>query len=131
MFQLVYISSATPGEAISVGQILNASRRNNARDGITGLLYANGKRFLQALEGPQEMVRATMARIEADARHRALVILSSRTIEAREFGAWAMAHHEAGASDDGLIDQVSALVANAAPSVRATFEGFCQLRRAA
>ena len=131
MFQLVYISSATPGEAISVGQILNASRLNNARDGITGLLYANGKRFLQALEGPQEMVRATMARIEADARHRALVILSSRTIEAREFGAWAMAHHEAGASDDGLIDQVSALVANAAPSVRATFEGFCQLRRAA
>lgn len=131
MFQLVYISSATPGEAVSVGQILTSSRRNNARDAITGLLYANGRRFLQALEGPEDKVLAAMARIQQDPRHRALVVLSCKSVEQREFGAWAMAHHDTVAEGEAVIERVARLVANASPSVKATFEGFCQLRRAA
>lgn len=131
ILQLVYVSSATPGETVSIGQILNASRRNNTRDAITGLLYSNGKRFLQALEGPEEKVLAAMARIQQDGRHRAIVVLSSRTVETREFGDWAMAHHDGDAQGEAAIAKVGALVANAAPSVKATFEGFCQLRRAA
>lgn len=71
-----------------------------------------------------------MARIQLDARHRALVVLSCRTVEAREFGDWAMAHHD-GADGDAVVERVGKLVENASPSVRATFEGFCQLRRAA
>ena len=47
--QLVYISTATPGTAVDPAPILTASRRNNARDRITGLLWFDGKRFLQAL----------------------------------------------------------------------------------
>lgn len=129
MFQMVYVSSATPGQTISIGNILTASRRNNTRDGITGLLYANGQRFLQALEGPEEKVLAAMARIQADPRHRAVVVLSRREIDRREFGDWAMAHDEVG--DPASLERVSRMVANAAPSVKATFEGFCQLRRAA
>jgi hypothetical protein len=131
MLQLVYISSATPGETISMGHILTTSRRNNTRDGITGLLYSNGKRFLQALEGPEDKVLAAMQRIEGDERHRAVVVLSSRTVETREFGAWAMAHHDALQDSERVIAQVALLVANAAPNVKATFEGFCQMRRAA
>lgn len=131
MYQLVYVSSATPGATISVGNILMASRRNNTRDGITGLLYSNGKRFLQALEGPEDKVLAAMARIEGDKRHRAVVVLSRRQIDTREFGDWAMAHQEANADDAAMIERVEKLVANAAPSVKATFESFCKLRRAA
>jgi hypothetical protein len=131
MFQLVYVSSVAPGRTISIGNILVASRRNNTRDGITGLLYADTRRFLQALEGPEDKVLAAMARIEADPRHRAVVILSRRQIEAREFGDWAMAHNEAGQDDDATIERIERLVANAAPSVKATFESFCKLRRAA
>lgn len=131
MFQIVYISTATPGESISVGDILRTSQRNNTRDGITGLLYSNGKRFLQALEGPEDRVLAAMQRIERDARHRAVVMLSRREVAAREFGAWAMAHSQIEQDDEQLMGRVERLVANAAPNVRATFESFCQMRRAA
>lgn len=131
MLQFIYVSSATPGHIISVSDILAVSRRNNMRDGITGLLYADTRRFLQALEGPGDKVLTAMARIERDPRHRAVVILSQRDIAAREFGDWAMAHREAGDQSDATLARVRDLVAHAAPNVRATFEGFCEVRRAA
>ncbi|PKP98088.1 MAG: activator of photopigment and puc with BLUF domain protein [Alphaproteobacteria bacterium HGW-Alphaproteobacteria-15] len=129
MLQFIYVSSATPGQDISVSDILEVSRHNNSRDGITGLLYADARRFLQALEGPTDQVRAAMARIKSDPRHRAVVILSQREITTREFGNWAMAHRQAGDDSDDILARVRSLVASAAPSVRATFEGFCELRR--
>lgn len=129
MLQIVYISSATG--AADTAAILAASRRNNARDGITGLLYADGRRFLQALEGEAPAVEAALARIAADPRHRAIVILSSREIEHREFGSWAMAERVEGVDADDFVARVEALVADAAPAVRATFDGMARLRRAA
>ncbi|MEG3180270.1 BLUF domain-containing protein [Sphingomonas sp. LT1P40] len=131
MLQLVYVSSVTPGQVISLGNILTVSRRNNARDGISGLLYADASRFLQALEGPENKLLEAMARIEQDTRHRAVVMLSMRNVETREFGQWAMAHRDPGTDADAVIARIGQLAANASPSVRATFEGFCQVRRAA
>ncbi|MEH3123929.1 MAG: BLUF domain-containing protein [Sphingomonas phyllosphaerae] len=128
MLQIVYISSAVG--AIDTAAILAASRRNNARDGLTGLLYTNGKRFLQALEGDAANVERALARITADPRHRAMVTLSCRDVGAREFGDWAMAERVAGDDADAFMERVRALVAGAAPSVRATFDGFVQLPRA-
>ena len=46
MRQILYISSKTPGQEISVGNILIQSRRNNDAAGVTGLLYTDGTRFL-------------------------------------------------------------------------------------
>lgn len=129
MLQIVYISSAVG--TVDTAQILAASRRNNARDGLTGLLYADGRRFLQALEGEALAVERTLERISADPRHRAVVVLSCRDIEVREFGEWAMAERVAGAEGEAFVAHVRTLIANAAPSVRATFDGFVQLRRAA
>lgn len=129
MLQIVYISTATG--AIDTATILATSRRNNARDGLTGLLYTNGKRFLQVLEGEPANVERALARIDADPRHRAMVVLSSRDVTAREFGAWAMAERVAGDDADAFVARVRALIAQAAPSVRATFDGFVQLHRAA
>lgn len=131
MLQLVYVSSANRREAPDPVRILATSRRNNHRDSITGLLYSDGTRFLQVLEGPETKVTEAFARIHADPRHRALVVLSRRTIEAREFGNWDMAHHTPGADADAFIERVAALSANASSDVRATFDGFAKVRRAA
>lgn len=131
MLQLVYVSSANPREAIDPARILATSRRNNHRDSITGLLYSDAARFLQVLEGPEAKVEETFARIQADPRHRALVLLSRRTIAAREFGKWDMAHYVPGADADLFIARISSLAAGASPDVRATLEGFASVRRAA
>lgn len=131
MLQLMYISSVRAGTDAAIAPILMASRRNNDRDCITGLLYADGRRFLQVLEGPQEAVERSFARIQADPRHCAIVVLSRRVIAAREFGDWAMAHRTPGEDSDALIAQISQQLEGASPSVRGTFEGFAKLRRAA
>ncbi|MBR0551991.1 BLUF domain-containing protein [Stakelama marina] len=132
MLQIVYVSTATRHvSAVDVADILDVSRRNNRRDGLTGLLYSDCNRFLQVLEGPKEAVEAAVARIGEDSRHRAIVILSRRTIEQREFGDWDMAHRQPGADSAGFIARVGEMVRSASPNVRATFEGFASVRNAA
>lgn len=128
MLQLVYVSSANPAVPCPTRDILTVSRRNNARDRITGLLYADGGRFLQALEGPDEAVAAAYARIRQDPRHRAIVILLQRQVERREFGHWEMARRAPGADAAGFLADVERLTADAAPDVRGTFAGLVQAR---
>ncbi|QIG81011.1 BLUF domain-containing protein [Stakelama tenebrarum] len=132
MLQLVYVSSVNPAAgSVAPEPILQVSRRLNARDDITGLLYSDGRRFLQALEGPEEAVEAAFARIEADPRHRAIVLLSRRIVDRREFGDWMMAHRTTAEDLDEFLHRIRTLVARASPEIRATFEGFAELRRAA
>jgi|UniRef100_UPI0035CB7556 hypothetical protein len=131
MLQVVYVSTVARSTHIDPAAMLAKAQRNNGRDGITGMLYFDGQRFMQAMEGPAAAVEATLARITADSRHRALVILSRREIAEREFGAWSMAHNIGGADRAGFFDRVEQLVAHASPNVRATIEGFMKLRAAA
>lgn len=131
MRQVIYISTAAAGQAVDADAILKTSRRNNARDGISGLLYFDGKRFLQALEGQAGVIDAALARIDADARRRAIVILSDREVPAREFGDWTMAYRAPGMDADRFVQRVGDLVAGASDTVRATFNGFAEVRRAA
>lgn len=130
MFQLAYISSSpTPVDRALLDTILAVSRRNNARVGVTGLLVSGGRRFLQVLEGPEQAVLTTYARIQADDRHRALVMLSAKPIERRAFGDWSMAYRDnAAPTDDGLEEKVAALVEQIEdPNLRAQFTGFARL----
>ena len=131
MRQLVYISSIRRNATVDPSTILAQSRRNNARARITGLLFFDGKRFLQALEGEDAQVDATFERIQRDERHHALVVLSNRSIEVREFGEWAMAYNAPGEDNAEALDRVGRLAAGADATVRATFEGFTKVRRAA
>lgn len=132
MQQLIYVSSATPGHApADVPAILAVSRRNNRASGLTGMLYADARRYLQVIEGEAADVEATFQRIAADPRHRAIVVLSRREIAEREFGSWEMAHAAPGHDTDALMARVEALAAAASPTVRATFTGFVEARRAA
>lgn len=135
LHQLTYISTAKPGiTPAEVRNILLVSRLNNAAAGLTGLLVHDGCRFLQALEGERTSLNTAYARIRDDARHRAIVLLSSRDVVEREFGDWAMASEQvetvlgAGTVAE-TVDALAAQVHN--PNTRALFTSFARLQRAA
>lgn len=130
MIQICYISTARPSvTAEDVEQILSVSRRNNRRNGVTGLLLFNGKRFLQLLEGPAESVDATYARISADPRHFAVVKLSEREIDTREFGSWDMAFQRFAGEErrNDLASRIAELTAAASSNVKALFTSYAAL----
>ncbi len=132
MRQIIYISTAT---AIATPEdpatILEVSRRNNVRDGLTGLLYFDGKRFLQVLEGDEAPIASALTRIHRDKRHRAIVVLSDRDVGTREFGDWSMAYRAPGTDAAPFLRRVADLVADASPTVKSTFNSFAEVRRAA
>ena len=92
---------------------------------------ADGARFMQVLKGPKEAVEAAYKRIGRDTRHRAIVELVRREIQRREFGEWEMAHRVPGDDADAFVERIGKLVARASDQVRATFQGFAEVRRAA
>ena len=128
MFRLIYISTAR--QMLSAEEreaVLRTSRRNNDACGVTGLLVIGGRRFLQALEGPEDAVRATYERIRHDPRHFAIVELSRDTIEERAFARWSMGYVEGGTVADTLAstESVEALISPITdPNVRGYFGGF-------
>ena len=130
MHQLVYISTARslPSQD-QLDHILCSSRANNIRAGLTGLLVSGGGRFLQALEGPTAEVLATFDRIKRDPRHFACVLLSSRSVDRRSFGNWAMAHQSGKSEGEAaILDAVFALTENMADEgLKAEFRTFAEL----
>jgi hypothetical protein len=102
IFRMLYVSGATrPMAASDLDDILSASRRNNARDGITGiLLYADGA-FIQVLEGPESQVKATVSRIRRDDRHRNFMVMVEQTVPERVFADWAMGFKQLDAGKEG------------------------------
>ena len=56
---------------------------------------------MQALEGPEAAVRATVARIERDRRHAGIIRLWDGPIEARVFGEWEMGFDDLTTLDRG------------------------------
>ena len=94
---------------------------------MTGLLIFDGKRFLQYIEGGEHEVRATLERIKQDPRHYALVVLSEKHTERRQFGDWAMAGHSVGADED-LADCVARLTTGCDPAVATELISFARVR---
>jgi hypothetical protein len=86
VIHLVYASRATtPFTEAELGALLAASRRNNMRAGISGMLLYKGGRFLQVLEGADVAVAALYERIARDGRHQEAVVLVRESIEQRQF----------------------------------------------
>ena len=135
MIRLLYISTArqqpTPEE---LADILRASRRNNPPAGVTGLLIIGGRRFLQALEGPDVAVKTTYDRIARDPRHFAIVQLAREEITERQFPDWAMGAQAGGRPGQaaGVSEAVAALIAPIRdPNLRGYFLGFAERQAAA
>lgn len=81
-------------------EILEQSRANNERQGITGALLSGSGWFAQVLEGAPEDVHAASERIEHDARHHDVVKLPERTVNERAFPSWSMGFAMIGQSDE-------------------------------
>ena len=126
----IYISTARrPLTDAELQSVLSISRRNNEAAGITGLLILGGRRFLQALEGPEQSVAAAFDRIRPDHRHFAVVSLSMKHVETREFGKWAMGFEAGGTGGaEDLKGVVEALIAPLQDkNLRAQFLGFAEI----
>lgn len=105
MYRLVYMS--TPKRPLSredLDAMLAAATRNNNRNGITGILIQDHKRFLQYLEGNEGRVEETFARISLDKRHHAIFRLKSGVIVRRQFPGWSMASKTV--NQDGSLTNV-------------------------
>lgn len=128
----MYISTARYREPSveAVEDILRISRRNNQRDGLTGLLIVGGRRFLQVLEGPRAACDEAYTRIREDARHFALVELGRKPIEGRSFPEWSMGFEDM--ASPGLVEQVERLTEQVGdPSLRSHLMSFAEIHRRA
>lgn len=91
LFSVVYSSEATSEfTSIDLTELLGECRARNRAVGVTGMLLHENGHFLQALEGPQAVVRDPLARIARDPRHTDVRVLAEETIERRRFPDWSM-----------------------------------------
>lgn len=90
--QLIYISTAVDDLSYTdIREILEVSRRNNARDNITGVLIYREGYFLQILEGDKNRIHQLVETIKEDDRNYKLRVLIEGEIENRLFDTWSMA----------------------------------------
>ncbi len=101
LYRLIYCSrnviardvsgtSATEALTAELHSILNAARRRNQLDEVSGALLFTHSGFAQVLEGQREVVERTFERISADPRHADVTVLSFTPTEKRSFPDWAM-----------------------------------------
>ena len=90
--QIIYTS--TPQEGLTHAErddILRVARRNNARDGLTGILVHGGDQFMQVLEGPRPAIERLVRVLQEDPRHEDMHIVLAHDVAQRDFGPWDMA----------------------------------------
>jgi hypothetical protein len=95
-------SSAPLREPI-IEAILEQSRRNNPRRGVTGLLCYSGDVFIQVLEGGRDGVCDLFNAIVRDERHSNVRILLFDEIAARKFGGWTMGQANVGKASQTIL----------------------------
>jgi hypothetical protein len=95
LVRLLYASrTAAPVTEPVIAKILEQSRRNNPRQGITGILCNSGEQFIQVLEGGRDQVCELYNTIARDPRHLQVRILVYEEIAERRFGGWTMGQVE-------------------------------------
>ena len=92
MYYLIYNSYAVGHiEEKDLDKILNQSRVNNLKLGITGLLLFVEGKFIQILEGEKHDVENLYKIIQNDKRHQKVNTLIKGNIEKRNYPDWSMA----------------------------------------
>lgn len=97
IYQLIYcsrsrIKGSSEEVAAEIQDILEASRRNNTLERVTGALIYNGEAFAQVLEGPRDALDLSYAKIRFDPRHSHVIELAAGYVEERQFCEWSMAY---------------------------------------
>ena len=101
MISLIYVGSAVePFSKVELLNLLETSRRNNARLHVTGMLLYKDGNFMQVIEGEGPAVRKLHTKISHDPRPDGLITLLERPIEQRQFTDWSMGFKDL--SDPGL-----------------------------
>jgi hypothetical protein len=90
LVSLIYTSEMTG--SMDFMDILEVSRANNERDGITGVLLFCNNNVVQCLEGAREAVNKTYARIVPDNRHQNPLVVDYRMLSTRLFSKWSMGY---------------------------------------
>ncbi|MEM6744678.1 MAG: BLUF domain-containing protein [Pseudomonadota bacterium] len=89
--QIVYVSRALIADD---GRALDAIRRvsqaRNAAAGVTGVLFYDGDRFAQVLEGPWDATSLLLETIRHDPRHFDVRVLRDAPTRARRFSTWSL-----------------------------------------
>jgi len=92
VYSYVYLSRASDDfDERDIDSIVEVSRRNNTRDGVTGMLLYKDGRFLQILEGDEAKVREIASRIEADPRHDEVTVIFDGKMP-QLFNDWSMGY---------------------------------------
>jgi Sensors of blue-light using FAD len=108
LFFLIYVSAAVTWFSDSeLRTLLASARRSNHQAGITGMLLYKDGNFMQALEGEEAAVLSLYARLQADRRHRGVLMLDSGRTGARQFAQWSMAFHDLSAGQGAMPDGYS------------------------
>lgn len=89
--RVIYCSTVTSAlEKDNFIEMVRASVANNKQLNLTGILLFDGQYFFQVLEGDQQDVKAILAKISQDERHKDIHTLSNKAIAARLFPKWSM-----------------------------------------
>jgi uncharacterized protein YbgA (DUF1722 family) len=104
LVRLTYASRAVPAmDAEELHLILKASRANNARNGITGVLCHCEGYFLQVLEGGRDAVNRLYNRVVIDGRHGEVTLLAYEHVSERRYAGWAMGQANMARMNPALI----------------------------
>ena len=93
LLEIVYMSE--PDQTLTdrdIIDILESSQENNEELCLTGVLFYDGRHFLQVLEGPNRSAWKIYSEILADPRHRNVVTIHEGPIHKRAFNQWGMAY---------------------------------------
>ena len=93
LVRLLYVSKVMAGfTPTDLQAVLEAARRHNLKNGISGLLAFNGDYFLQVLEGGRQAVNRLYQTIACDSRHEGILLLQLSDVSERMFPRWSMAY---------------------------------------
>lgn len=92
MYYLVYESKGTvPYSESDISHILESSRKFNAHNNVTGILFFYRDRFVQYIEGDKEAITFLFnKRISLDKRHKNINLLLQGHIKNRQYKDWNM-----------------------------------------
>ncbi|MGF1454808.1 MAG: BLUF domain-containing protein [Alphaproteobacteria bacterium] len=88
--RLIYASERVVDEKLDLMSLLQSCVDNNRKRAITGILWYDGRHFIQCLEGSRMAISALYSHIAIDPRHKNVHLINFGDIERREFEQWAM-----------------------------------------
>lgn len=104
LYHLLYLSSSnTTFDDDALQALLAVSRRNNAADGVSGMLLYDDGNFIQYLEGEKAAVETVFERICKDPRHAGMLVVSRGEVDKLCFADWSMGFHGVTPQDRAAI----------------------------